>query len=185
MIELFRLAAQLQSVCVAKEWRFCFIGGIAVQRWGVPRVTRDVDMTLLTGFGGESRYIESLLQLFLPRIDEAGEFARDHRVLLLQSDEGIGIDISLAALPFEELAVERSTIFEFLPGVDLQTCSAEDLIVMKAFADRGRDWVDVENVAARQGSRLDWPYIERQLSPLAELKDSPGIMERIRAIQGS
>ena len=24
----------------------CFIGGIAVQRWGAPRVTQDVDMTI-------------------------------------------------------------------------------------------------------------------------------------------
>jgi hypothetical protein len=53
MIELFRLAAELQDLCHRQRWQFCFIGGIAVQRWGSPRVTQDVDMTLLTGFGAD------------------------------------------------------------------------------------------------------------------------------------
>jgi hypothetical protein len=185
MIELFRLAAELQDVCRRQKWQFCFIGGIAVQRWGEPRVTQDVDMTILSGFGDESRYVGHLLQQFSPRIPDAAEFAREHRVLLLQSASGIGIDIALGGLPFEQLAVERATPFEFLPDVVLVTCSAEDLIVLKSFADRPRDWVDVENVIARQGSALDWAHIERYLSPLAELKESPEILTRLRQLRSA
>ena len=55
MTGLFEAARQLQAFCDRQGWRSCFIGGIAVQRWGEPRVTRDVDLTLLTGFGGEER----------------------------------------------------------------------------------------------------------------------------------
>ena len=62
MIELFRLAAELQDVCQHERWQFCFIGGVAVQRWGEPRVTQDVDMTILTGFGNEQSYIDFLLR---------------------------------------------------------------------------------------------------------------------------
>ena len=51
MKALFHLAAQVQDIFLAQKWRFCFIGGIALQRWGEPRVTVDVDISLLTGFG--------------------------------------------------------------------------------------------------------------------------------------
>ena len=36
--------------------------------------------------------------------------------------------------------------FCFIGGISLPTCVAEDLVVMKVFADRGQDWVDVEAV---------------------------------------
>lgn len=53
-------AQQIQSLCEERGWRFCFIGGVAVQRWGQPRVTQDVDLTLLTGFGGQEAYVDAL-----------------------------------------------------------------------------------------------------------------------------
>lgn len=46
-------AGEVQSYCRGRGWRFCFIGGVALQRWGEPRLTQDVDLTLLTGFGDE------------------------------------------------------------------------------------------------------------------------------------
>ena len=60
MIELFRAARQLQDFCDSRGWLSCFIGGIAVQRWGEPRVTRDLDLTLFAGFGQEDGFIEAL-----------------------------------------------------------------------------------------------------------------------------
>ena len=53
----------------------------------------------------------------------------------------------------------------------LTTCSAEDLVVHKAFASRDRDWSDVETILVRQHGRLDLAQIRRDLSPLLELKD--------------
>ena len=67
------------------------------------------------------------------------------------------------------------------------TCSAEDLIVFKLFAFRPRDLANVESVVMRRGSELDWDYIERQPAPLAEVKESSGIMEalaRLRRTRG-
>ena len=57
MIEIFRAASELQTVCESQSWEFCFIGGLALQRWGEPRETVDVDLTLLTGFGGEEPFV--------------------------------------------------------------------------------------------------------------------------------
>jgi hypothetical protein len=69
-------------------------------------------------------------------------FARINRVLLLRATSGVGLDIALGGLPFEESAVRRSTLFTLPPDVPLRTCSAEAPIVFKAFADRLKDWVE-------------------------------------------
>jgi hypothetical protein len=174
-------AAELQTFCERQGWSFCFIGGVALQRWSEPRETVDVDLTLIAGFGREDTFSEALLTKFQPRIAEAAEFARSRRVLLLRSDSGVGLDIALGALPFEELMVQRSSLFAFPPGVELRTCSAEDLVVMKAFAGRGQDWVDVERVIIRQSGKLDWTYIFDRLRPLAELRDDPDIVKQLEA----
>ncbi|HXG89064.1 MAG TPA: nucleotidyl transferase AbiEii/AbiGii toxin family protein [Vicinamibacterales bacterium] len=172
-------AAQIQSVCAREGWRFCFIGGLAVLRWGEPRETVDVDLTLLTGFGGEDRFISALLGHFEPRIDHAAAFARENRVLLLQAESGVGLDIAFGGLPFEETAVNRSSRFTYPPDVSLQTCSAEDLIILKAFADRPKDWVDVDGIIIRQSGQIDWGFVRMQLAPLVELKEAPEILTRL------
>jgi len=183
MIKLLKAAQELQNVCVHEKWKFCFIGGLALQRWGEPRLTRDVDLTLLTGFGNEEQFIQVLLKRFKARMENADEFALKNRVLLLLSSDGIGLDIALAGLSFEESAVKRASRFNFLPDISLRTCSAEDLIVFKAFADRLQDWVDVERILVRQGDRLDWRYIKRQLRPLVQMKGAPEILARLEQLK--
>ena len=183
MIPLFAAARELQEFFEARVWRFCIIGGLALLRWGEPRFTRDVDVTLLAGFGREDAFIDPLLDAYRPRIGDAREFAQRNRVLLLEASNGVPLDIALGGLPYEELAVERSTEFEFEPGCMLRTCSAEDLIVQKLFAFRPRDLMDVEGIAVRMRGRLDWDYIESQLRPLAELKEDPAIMARLAGLR--
>ena len=46
-------AEEVQAFCLKQGWRLCFIGGVALQRWGEPRLTQDAGLTLLTGFGNE------------------------------------------------------------------------------------------------------------------------------------
>ncbi|MCU0875773.1 MAG: hypothetical protein MUE50_25855 [Pirellulaceae bacterium] len=51
--------------------------------------------------------------------------------------------------------------------------------MMKAFAARGKDWLDVEGVIIRQTGNLDWTYVRRQLAPLVELKGEPEILAEL------
>jgi hypothetical protein len=100
-------------------------------------------------------------------------------VVLARAPSGVGLDIALGGLPFEESVVARSSLFTYGPQTLLRTCSAEDLIVLKSFAARPRDWLDVEGIIVRQTGKLDWAYIRGQLQPLAELKESPEIMDEL------
>ena len=145
----------------------------------------DIDLTLLTGFGGEEAYVDEWLAHYEARIEDARDFALRNRVLLLRSTEGIGIDIALGALPFEEKAIERAVLIEMEPGAAVKLCSPEDLIIMKAFADRDLDWNDIRGILVRQGSsRLDWDHIIEHLTPLCEAKEAPGILTRLLKMRG-
>lgn len=181
MKPIFDAAREIQNFFDENGWQFCFIGGVALQRWAKPRLTNDADLTLLTGFGSELEYVEKILRKFEARIENPVEFALRSRVLLLKV-KNVGIDISLGALFFEESAVIRATEYEFMPDTILKTCSAEDLIVFKAFADRSQDWVDIENVLSVQ-TNLDWNYINEQLAPLVELKEAPEILSKLENLQ--
>lgn len=184
MNALFAVARQLQDFCEARDWRFCFIGGIAVQRWAEPRVTDDADLTLLTGFGGEEKFVDDLLTWLHLREPDGRQFALRHRVLLAQSSDGIPLDIALGALPFEESAVARARDEELLPGLCLRLCTAEDLIVFKAFAGRAVDWRDIEMTIVRQGEgALDWTYIEESLLPLVKLKETPETLGQLNDLR--
>ena len=179
---LLAAALEIQEFLAQRQWRFCFIGGLAVVRWGEPRATQDIDLSLLSGFGDEESYIDPLLSRFRSRVDDARSFALTHRVLLLEAGNGTGMDVSLGGLPFEESIVERASPFEFAPDCVLLTCSAEDLIVLKAFAARPLDWRDIQGILTGQGERLDLGYVRSHLSPLAELKEEPAIMDRLESL---
>lgn len=138
MKNIFEEALTLQTFLRSKGYRFCINGGIALQRWGEPRTTNDIDLTLLTGFINEEKFIDALLDQYEGRLPDTKEVALDARVLLLRSASGVGIDIALGGMPFETSSVERASEAEFLPGVSLLTCSAEDLVVHKAFIRRSR-----------------------------------------------
>ncbi len=98
-------AAEVEAFCRSRGWKFCFIGGIAVQRWGMPRFTQDVDLTLFTGFGNESQFVDDLLSQFHARMRNARQFAIDRRVLLART--GSGVDIDFAALGHFHLKKRR------------------------------------------------------------------------------
>lgn len=183
MNPLYPAAAEVHDFCLAQGWRCCIIGGLAVVRWGRPRVTQDVDLTLLTGFGDEEKFVDVLLGRFAGRRPDAREFALAARVLLMQATNGTYIDLALAGLPFEERLVERATEFEYAPGVRLRTASAEDIVVSKAFATRHRDWNDIEGILVRQQHKLDWTYIRHELSFLCELKEAPEIVEQLEQMR--
>jgi hypothetical protein len=177
-----RAALHLQEFCEERAWRFCFIGGLALQAWSAPRLTIDVDITLLTGFSGEEQYIDAMLGAFTARIPNAREFALRNRVLLLSWQEEAGIDVSLGALPFEERSVERAVVRLVATGCRLRVCSAEDLIIHKAFASRDQDWADVDGILMRQGSSLDTGLIFEELRPLALLKQDDAIVPRLERL---
>ena len=182
---LFAAATEIQDFLDQRGWQSTIIGGLAVIRWGEVRATRDVDVTLLADFGSEEGYIDILLEHFSSRIDDARNFALRNRVLLVTTPSGIDVDISLGGIPYEQRLVARSTTFDFGTGRPLRTCTAEDLVILKAFADRLRDWTDIEGILARSGDQLDTELIIEELAVLAEAKEDPALVHRLEKMFAS
>ncbi len=181
MIHLPRVlaaAGEVQHFLQERRWPFCFIGGIAVQRWGEPRMTQDVDLTLLTGFGGEEQFVDLLLKELNPRRPDAREFALSRRVLLVRTRGGVDVDVALGAFPFEERSIRRASKWAWAEGQCLITCSGEDLVVHKVFAGRDLDWGDVERVLIRQHGKLELAQVRSELKPLLELKGETEAMDK-------
>jgi hypothetical protein len=78
-------------------------------------------------------------------------------------------------LPFEQRVIARSSPWSLDDSNSLITCSAEDSIVMKAFAARDKDWADVTSILERQGLKLDVELVRAELHPLIEAKEQPEI----------
>jgi len=182
MNPLFEAAREFQVSFERHNWSFCFIGGLAVIRWGEVRMTRDIDVSLYAGYGEEHKYITPMLEAFSSRISDALQFALTNRVLLLSATNRVPVDIVLAGLDYEWNMVQRSSLFEFAPNCFLRTCSPDDLIVLKAFADRPVDWADIEGIIARSGDRLDRKYILENITPLAEAKETPQIIGKVKQL---
>ena len=160
------------------------VGGIAASILGRPRATRDIDALAVAPEDQWTRLLgSSKTHGILPRIENALEFARRTRVLLLRHTEsGIDIDVILGGLPFEAEAVSRAVVHD-LGGVPVRLPQVEDLLIMKAIAHRPRDLRDIEGLldvfpAANVESVRRWV---RDFAAAAELPDLPEEFERLLA----
>jgi hypothetical protein len=170
---LVEAACEILDWLDAAAWRACVIGGLAVQRWGEPRLTQDVDVTVLVELGDETRFIDAVLGRFEGRRPDTRRFALTYRVLLARASVGVPLDMALGSTQFEVDSVDRSSSWEIEPGRVIRTCSAEDLLVHKLIAGRPRDAADVESIVVRQFGRLDVERVRRAVSGFSELTGNP------------
>lgn len=157
---------------------YAIIGGFAVQWWGEPRLTKDVDLTVVAPLDDPGQFILKITDAFVPRIEDAVAFARRNRVILVQASNGCPIDISLGLPGYEEEVMQRIVKVELEPGKVIRLCSPEDLVIHKAIAGRPQDVRDIEGIVYRQRNRLDVSTIRRWLHVFAGLLDNPEVVER-------
>ena len=162
---------------------YAIIGGIAVQRWGTPRFTQDVDLSIATPLvEGSFALVQLITQHFASRIENAEDFARTARVILIKASNGINVDISLALPGYEDVMLGRVLEYEIEPGKTIRICSAEDLIIHKAVAGRPQDIRDIEGVIYRHGEKLNVTEIRSWLEQFANILDHAEIQMRFERI---
>lgn len=116
-----------------------------------------------------------------PRIDEALDFAKNTRVLLLvHRPSKIEIDLSLGMLPFESDLVHRARAVD-VGEVRFPLAAPEDVIVMKALALRPRDVADIEGIV-ESNAELDLDRVRSTLSQLSAALESDDHLSRLDEI---
>lgn len=182
MNQQFETAWRLHQFLTGRGVPYAIIGGIAVQRWGQPRLTRDVDLTILLPAGREEPVLRELLSAFPGRIDDALQFALVHRVLPVWVPGGSEADITLGLPGYEEDVIARAVLYDLGDGRAVRLCSAEDLIIHKALAGRPQDLMDIEGIVARQRDGLDRGYLRRWLGEFSTLLDDPEVSQRFERV---
>lgn len=164
--------------------KYALIGGLAVVLRGYDRSTRDVDAVVLDA--------DDLLPDVLAALREQGitlrrqdglEFARQHRVILLRSEDDTEVDLSMGALPFELELVLRSTLESAGPKIAVPVATAEDLVIMKLIASRPQDREDVRRLLELYPD-LDRRRIRRIVSEYAEVLEQSEIVQFMHSVLG-
>lgn len=177
----FEALWEIHQFLTSSKIPYAVIGGIAVQYWGEPRLTRDVDATVLVSMGQEKALANLLLEKFKARLPEALEFALKNRVLLLEASNGCPIDLSFGLPGYEEQVIARAIDYDLGESRLVQLCRAEDLIIHKAVAGRPQDCSDIEGVIFRQGRLLDVAYIRKWLKELGNVLGSSEVLQRFQS----
>ena len=156
---------------------YAIIGGAAVQYWGEPRLTQDIDLTISAPLEDLAGFVRQILELFSPRFEDALDFALENRVILVETSNGYPLDVSLGLPGYEEKVIERVVQIELEAGKRISICSAEDLIIYKATAGRAQDIRDIEGIVFRQGNRLDIIYIRQWLTEISDITSNPDLSD--------
>lgn len=156
--------------------RYALIGALALAQWGVVRATHDVDLKVLVPDIDYSR-MRALLSARFPK--PGRKHAPPNPLILAVEINGVIVDFLFALPGYEELIVERA-IRRKLNGFTAWICSAEDLVIQKVVAGRGKDWPDVEALLIEQRGKLDEAYIEDWLAQFAEALEKPEMLATYR-----
>jgi len=163
--------------------RHLVIGGIANAIWGRVRATRDADFKVLIGDRTIEEFVSLISRHFEIRVPDAVDFAKRTYVVPIYASNHIAVDLGFGFLPYEEQAIEKAILVNYR-GVTFRACTAEDLIIHKAIAEREKDWMDIEGVLVRQGDKLDQAYIAHWLEQFAQALERPELMQRYKALRG-
>ena len=160
---LVQIAEKLESLKVP----YVVIGGMANAVWGEPRATLDVDVVVWVNETEIETFPDGLVGSFEILPENPLEFVQETRVLPLQTDSGVRIDLIFGMLPLEQEAVNRG-VSRSVAGKTVRFCTAEDLVLFKIVSDRDQDLRDVEAILKRRRATLDRDYLDPRIQELAE-----------------
>jgi predicted nucleotidyltransferase len=166
---------------IAHEIPYMIVGGIANAVWGRVRATADIDMKVLTG-GRTISELRALIAAEFPLYRRPWLGAAESALIIsLEATPGMVVDLLVGVFPYEEQAVERAITIEY-EGTPLRVCTAEDLIIHKAIADRQKDWADIEGIVRRQEGKLDATYVRHWLQQWGDELEKPDLLARFNQL---
>jgi hypothetical protein len=159
--------------------RYALVGGLAVSVWSAARATKDVDLYAdLPAERREDVRQEMVHRGFdVPAMDEElGRFGV-FRSLFRPTD--VFVDIFDAENPIGEAILSRRREVK-AEGKVRWTAAPEELVILKAFSDRPRDFEDLMKLVAVGKPKLDMGYIERWARDLDRSIGGDEVSERLR-----
>ena len=178
MTDYEKVLQSIKNTCFNNNLPYIVIGGFANILHGSDRTTCDVDIVVFVDYYEMDKVIKAFKKEFKWRIKDPLQFLQKNFVLPLthQSTE-IEVDVSLGFSGFEKEALTRSKKMKF-KNVELNVCTAEDLILFKLVAARPRDLLDIQEVMYRYRGKLDVKYLLSVAEAFREVERSD-VSERL------
>lgn len=177
MTPLDRAVHDITNILESLQIEYAIVGGIANAIWGEPRATIDVDVTVSVDEERLPGTVPALTERLQPAVANPIAFVQQTRVLPLDTDDGVRIDVIFALLPFEIEAIRRARDVS-VAGRTVRVVTAEDLIVMKIISERPRDVADAEALVRLRARELDRDYLEPRIRELATALERADIIDR-------
>ncbi len=141
----------------------CAIGGsLAMAAVGYVRATQDGDVNVFVPMTDAGAALTALraggLAIDVEAAAREAAERGDGRVYV----DGIRVDLFFDSIPLHRSAASRTRSIHFA-GRTVRVLAPEDLVVLKALFNRGKDWLDVERLIAALGPDFDRAYCRAQL----------------------
>lgn len=166
----------LAKVFERRAVKWYLFGAQAVNAYGVPRMTADVDVTAAIPRSDLRSLLSALSRAkFIARVEDIEAFADRTRVLpFFHAPTGMPLDLVLAGDGLEALFLERAQPID-VGGFEVPVLAIEDLIVAKILAGRARDLEDVRRLLMARGD-IDCARIAALLVELDELLERADLL---------
>jgi predicted nucleotidyltransferase len=176
--------SQLERVTVhAKEtladlgYPWALVGGLAVSARAEPRFTRDVDFAVALKSDREAETLILAMQARGYRIDTVleqettGLLATVRLVAPGSGEHGVILDLLFASSGIETEVVERATVIEVFPGIELPVARVPELLALKILARdderRPQDTIDIRTLL-QEATASDLEATKKALALIAE-----------------
>jgi len=180
MSEINIFAQSLQDITALfqrLQIEYMVIGGLANAKWGHPRATLDIDITVWMPDPEIRNLLSALEKEYTLLVEKPLAFISTTRVLPIKNKKNQRIDLIFGSLPFEKQAIDRAVKVR-IGTTTVKFCTAEDLILLKIISDRSKDLEDARGVLTFQKEKLDYDYLEPRIAELANLLEKPDIKEQ-------
>ena len=129
---------------------YMIIGGQAVLLYGMPRMTKDIDITLGVNIDELESVLKAVKDIDLDVIPEDFRAFAQKTFVLPTRDRStaIRVDFIFSFTPYERQAIERAKPIYF-QDAPVMFASVEDVIIHKVFAGRPRDLEDVHSIIVK------------------------------------
>jgi predicted nucleotidyltransferase len=148
------------------EWYL--FGAQAAIIWGSPRLSADVDVTVVLERDGLSGYIDAMREHGFDVVFGDRDFIARTRVIpFIHRGSRMPLDIVLSGPGLEEEFLRRALPVD-VAGTTIPVISPEDLIVTKILAGRPKDIEDIRGVIQERKTSLDVARIRAVLRLLEQ-----------------
>ncbi|MBU0477804.1 nucleotidyltransferase [bacterium] len=166
---LLNILDKILKIALKAHVSVMFMGGIAVSVWGEPRTTYDIDAVIGISSSESGKFLlEASKQSFTyDKRNPVKTIQKSAFITLASSvkNRRIYVDLFLASGEYQRTALSRRKEIK-LSGRKIPIISAEDLVLYKLLAGRGKDIDDIREILISQKGKLDMKYMKKWANKL-------------------